>query len=169
MAAASKLTEQERREIVARRAKDESFSSIGARLGYPHSTIIRGHAKGLEEQAAELAEAEDERVWHERRQALWDGWTVDFGPYASGPLYPEPDYCDAYWENKMNGARPGRAYHNARLDYYSVRRGDLLEIEDKAQRAGRPLYLYPNGYPPRSEAAAKAAWRDGSRFLTGRE
>lgn len=54
MAAARKLSEKEIREIVASRAAGESFSSIGRRLGYPHSTIINGHERELERQAEEL-------------------------------------------------------------------------------------------------------------------
>ena len=51
------LSEKEIREIMAGRARGESFTSIGERLGYPHSTIIRGHKNGLAAQAAEMAEA----------------------------------------------------------------------------------------------------------------
>ena len=98
-----------------------------------------------------MADAAAEQEWRDSRRALWDGWKVDFSPEASGPLYPEPAYCVAYWQNKVNGAAPGAAYARARRNLYDVCHGTLLKIEEPATNAGRPLYLYPDGYPPRSE------------------
>ena len=157
MAAHPKLTAKEIQEIMASCRAGESFSSIGRRLGYPHSTIVRAYRKELAWQAEERAEAEAEREWEASRDALWAGWADPFRPGGVGPIYPEPAYCLAYWDNKKNGAAPGRAYGIAMLNYNDICRNKLLPIEVAAMKTGRPLYLYPGGFPRPPKAARRAA------------